>query len=81
MLLEDLIHHKMAEGEDMRDHVSRFADTVSKFEAMEIVIPQKMLVVILLSSIPPSYESLSTLSTASLLIGFSIANAYRPIAY
>lgn len=57
MLLEDLIHHKMEEGEDMRDHVSRFADTVSKLEAMKIVIPQEMLVVILLSSVPSSYES------------------------
>lgn len=58
MLLEELIHHKMEESQDMRDHVAICFDTVNKLEAMEIKIPQEMIVVLLLSSIPKSYESL-----------------------
>lgn len=58
MLLEELIHHKMGETQDMRDHVSKFFDTVNKLEAMNIKIPQEMIVILLLSSVPKSYESL-----------------------
>ncbi|CAK9827482.1 Retrovirus-related Pol polyprotein from transposon TNT 1-94 [Anthophora retusa] len=58
MLLEELIHHKMEETQDMRDHVSKFFDTVNKLESMDINIPQEMIVILLLSSIPKSYEPL-----------------------
>lgn len=56
MLLEELINHKMEESQDMRDYVENFFDRVNKLEAMEIKIPQEMIVVLLLSSIPKSYE-------------------------
>lgn len=35
MLSKELIHHKMDESQDMRDHVSNFFDTVNKLESME----------------------------------------------
>lgn len=57
-MLEELIHHKIDKPQDMRDHVANFFDTVNKLEAMEIKIPNEMLVILLLSSIPKSYESL-----------------------
>lgn len=57
MLLEELIHHKMSESDDMRDYVSRFFDTVNKLEAMNIKVPQEMVVILLLSSVPKSFDS------------------------
>lgn len=42
----------------MREHVANFFDTVNKLEFMEIKIPQEMIVVLLLSSIPKLYVSL-----------------------
>lgn len=47
----------MDEAQDMRDYMANFFDTVNKLDAMEIRIPQVMIVVLLLSSISKSYES------------------------
>ncbi|CAK9821559.1 Retrovirus-related Pol polyprotein from transposon TNT 1-94 [Anthophora retusa] len=49
MLVEELIHHKMEETQDMRDHVSKFFNTVNKLQFMDINVPQEMIVILLLS--------------------------------
>ena len=55
-LLKQLILHKMQEGEDVRDHISKFFDAVDKLEEMEVNVNQD-LTILLLYSLPETYEN------------------------
>lgn len=56
-LLKRLTVQKMAEGSDVRDHLNQFFDTVDKLADMEIEINPDLLTVMLLYSLPGSYEN------------------------
>ncbi|RZB40736.1 UBN2 2 domain containing protein, partial [Asbolus verrucosus] len=55
-LLEQLLSLKLSEGEDVRDHLSRFMDTVDKLHGMNIEINGDLLSVMLLHSLPDSFD-------------------------
>lgn len=56
-LLKQLILQKMVEGDDVREHIKRFGDIVDKLEAMNLVIPKDLLSIMLLYSLPETYEN------------------------
>ncbi len=58
-LLKSLIQHKMADttSPDVRDHLRKFFDIVDKLNEMEIRIDEDLLAVMLLYSLPPSFEN------------------------
>ena len=56
-LLKRLTLHKMAEGNDVRDHLNDFFDNVDKLADMEIAINPDLLTVMLLYSLPSSFEN------------------------
>lgn len=56
-LLEKLLMEKMHENDCVRDHLSRFMDTVDKLKAMDIEINGDLLSIMLLHSLPPSFET------------------------
>lgn len=56
-LLKRLTLHKMADDGDMREHIRSFFDTVSKLQEMEVDINKDLLAIMLLYSLPPSYEN------------------------
>ena len=56
-LLKRLTLHKMAEGADARDHVREFFETVSKLNEMDVEINKDLLAIMLLYSLPASFEN------------------------
>ena len=56
-LLKQLILHNMQEGEDVRDHISRFFHAMDKLEEMEVNVNQDLLTILLLYSFPETYEN------------------------
>ncbi|CAD6227288.1 GSCOCG00006076001-RA-CDS [Cotesia congregata] len=54
-LLKKCINTKMDEGADVRKHVTEFCETAKKLKETDIDIPDQMLVMLLLSSLPESY--------------------------
>lgn len=56
-LLMRLTLHKMAEDGDMREHVRSFFDTVDKLQEMEIEVNKDLLAIMLLNSLPSSFEN------------------------
>lgn len=56
-LLKRLTLHKMTEGEDVREHLTKFFDTVDKLDEMEVQINQDLLAIRLLYSLPHSFEN------------------------
>ena len=56
-LLKQLILHKMAEGEDVREQIRKFFDAVDKLHEMEVEINQDLLTILLLYSLPGSFEN------------------------
>lgn len=56
-LLKQLIHQKMEDGDDVREHVAKFFDVVNKLEDMEIRINEDLVTIMLLYSLPQSYEN------------------------
>ena len=56
-LLKRLTLQKMENGGDVRDHVSRFFDAVDKLSEMEVDIYPDLLSIMLLYSLPSSYEN------------------------
>jgi hypothetical protein len=56
-LLKQLIQHKMREDDDVREHVARFMDTVDKLQGMNIEINGDLLSIMLLYSLPSSFEN------------------------
>lgn len=55
-LLRRLLQKKMAEGDDVRTHMAQFFETVDKLEAMEVEINSKLLTLMLMQSLPSSYD-------------------------
>ena len=56
-LLKRLIIHKMKESDDIREHIMKFFNTVDKLAAMSVDIHKDLLAVMLLYSLPPSFEN------------------------
>lgn len=57
-LLKQLTLHRMKDDDDIRDYMSKFFDTVSKLEAMNVGINKDLLAIVLLYSLPESYENI-----------------------
>ncbi|KAF7380593.1 hypothetical protein HZH68_016458 [Vespula germanica] len=57
-LLKQLTLHRMKDDDDIRDYMSKFFDTVSKLEAMNVGINKDLLAIMLLYSLPESYENI-----------------------
>lgn len=57
MLLEQLIQLRMEENSNVREHINKFFDTVDKLTEMEVDLNQDLLSVMLLCSLPRSYEN------------------------
>lgn len=56
-LLEQLLLKNMHEDDDVRDYLSRFMDTVDKLNNMEIKINGDLLSIMLLHSLPSSFDN------------------------
>jgi len=56
-LLKQLILVKIAEGDDVREHLGRFFDAVDKLADMEVAINDDLLAILLLYTLPTSYEN------------------------
>ena len=56
-LLKKILFAKMAENEDMSQHIISFVNTVDQLESMNFDIPEDMLTILLLYSIPDTYEN------------------------
>ncbi|CAK9800955.1 Retrovirus-related Pol polyprotein from transposon TNT 1-94 [Anthophora plagiata] len=56
-LLETLLFTKMHEGEDMSEHLSKYFDIIDKLKGLSVNIDGSLLTVLLLHSIPNSYEN------------------------
>lgn len=56
-LLRQLTLHRMNEHEEVRDHINTFMDVVSKLDAMEIQVHDDLQAILLLNSLPESYEN------------------------
>ena len=56
-LLKQLTLQKMADDDDVREHVRIFFDAVDKLQEMEIEIHEDLLSVLLLYSLPSTYEN------------------------
>lgn len=56
-LLKRLTLHKMTDGGDVRDHLNNFFDTVDKLAEMGIEINPDLLTIMILYSLPASYEN------------------------
>ena len=56
-LLKQLILNKTAEGEDVKEHLSKFFDAVDKLSEMDVNVNDDLLAILLLYSLPPSYEN------------------------
>jgi hypothetical protein len=47
----------MVDNEDIREHLNKFADTVDKLSDMDININDDLLAIMMLYSLPASYEN------------------------
>jgi hypothetical protein len=56
-LLKQLIQHKMREDDDVREHIAKFMDTVDKLQGTNIEINGDLLSIMLLYSLPSSFEN------------------------
>lgn len=56
-LLKTLTACKMCEGADLREHLNKFSDTVDRLQELDIVINDELLVIMLLGSLPNSFEN------------------------
>jgi len=56
-LLKQLTLHRINEHDDISDHVRKFFDTVDKLGEMDIDINPDLLTIMLLYSLPPSFEN------------------------
>ena len=55
-LLKQLLQHKMQEGSDVREHMAKFFEVADKLSTMEIEVNDKLLTLMLLQSLPSSYD-------------------------
>lgn len=56
-LLKQFTLQRIEEGGDVREHVNKFLDTGDKLSEMNIDINPELLAIMLLYSLPPSYEN------------------------
>ena len=56
-LLKQLILQRLVDGGDVRDHMNKFFNAVDKLSAMDVQINGDLLSIMLLYSLPPSYEN------------------------
>jgi hypothetical protein len=56
-LLKQLLFRKMSSSENMADHINGFFETVDKLQEMDITIADDLLSILLLYSIPDSFEN------------------------
>lgn len=56
-LLKQLTLSKLSEGDDVREHLMKFFEAVDKLQAMEIAVNNDLLTILLLYSLPASYEN------------------------
>lgn len=56
-LLKQLTLHRMDDAGDVRDHLHKFFDIIDKLSEMEIEINEDLLTIMLLYSLPPSFEN------------------------
>jgi len=56
-LLKQLTLQRMQEGEDVREHIGKFFDAVDKLQAMDVEINKDLLSIMLLYSLPDSFEN------------------------
>ncbi|XP_026669282.1 uncharacterized protein LOC113464332, partial [Ceratina calcarata] len=56
-LLKRLLFTKMKEDDDMASHVTNFLNTVDKLYEMDITISEDLLAILLLYSVPDSYDN------------------------
>lgn len=56
-LLKQLILQRMPDGGDVKEHIANFFDAVDKLEAMNVQIHGDLLAILLLYSLPPSYDT------------------------
>ena len=56
-LLKQITQQKLQEGEDVREHLSKFFDAVGKLEDMDVNINDKLLTIMILNSLPNSFEN------------------------
>lgn len=56
-LLKRLTRHTMQEGDNLRDHIAGFFDAADKLQKMDIEINQELLAMMLLDSLPGSYDN------------------------
>lgn len=56
LLLQKLVSHKMKEGEDLKVHLDDFMSTVDKLSEISIEINEELLSILLLNTLPPSFE-------------------------
>lgn len=56
-LLKHLLLKKLKEGEDIRDHLQHFDDTVDKLRQMDVELDNDLLSIMILYSLPSDYEN------------------------
>ncbi|XP_071578287.1 uncharacterized protein [Temnothorax nylanderi] len=56
-LLKQLMLQRLKDGGDVRDHIAKFFDAVDKLENMKVPINGDLLAIMLLYSLPSSYEN------------------------
>lgn len=56
-LLKKLLFTKMTDGDNMLDHITNFFNIVDRLYEMEVVVAEDLLTILLLYSIPDSYEN------------------------
>lgn len=57
MLLKQIMLQKLTENGDARDHINKFFDAVDRLAAMDVEIHKDVLSILLLYSLPASYEN------------------------
>lgn len=57
VLLKRLVLYRTNDNEDMHEHLRNFSDTIDRLSSMEVNIDPNLLCVLLLLSLPPSFDS------------------------
>jgi len=56
-MLKRLMRHKMTDDEDVRDYIANFFQTSDKLREIDVNIPDDLLALMLMSSLPKSFEN------------------------
>lgn len=56
-LIKQLTYHRMQEGDDIREYIQKFFDTVDRLSEMKVDINNDLLSVMLLHSLPTSFDN------------------------